>query len=331
MQTSSVQYYQEVRPTTTELLLTVGKLRYRWLEQALRIPDTERSRADGRTHGIAISATGKIIVFHQADPAVLIFNQEGLLEDAWGDAFPGAHGLTVVQESNEEFLWLADSKTGQVVKTTLQGRTVLTIERPPLAIYATRKYAPTWVAVHEERHGGNGDIWVTDGYGSSMIHSYDQQGTYLGSIDGTEGAAGAFACPHSIFIDTRKPEAELYIADRGNRRVQVYDLEGNYKRVFGTDFLTSPCAFAISGEQLIIPELRARIALLDGADQLIGYLGDNESVCDLQGWPNHPAALIEAGKFNSPHGIAADAQGNIYVVEWIIGGRITKLEKVAGD
>jgi len=117
-------------------------------------------------------------------------------------------------------------------------------------------------------------------------------------------------------------------ANRGNRRVQVYDVEGNYLRVFGADFLTSPCAFAVSGERLIIPELRARVAILDGQDRLLGYLGENEAICDLPGWPNHADALVHPGKFNSPHGVAADAQGNIYVTEWIIGGRITQLAPV---
>lgn len=314
--------------TTTALTLSAGPLHYRWLDQALLLPDTASRRADGRTHGVAVSARGQVIIFQQADPAILILNQDGTLDDAWGDRFPGAHGLTLVAEAGTEFLWLTDSKTGEVVKTTLDGRTVLNLQRPDLAIYASSKYAPTWVAVHEERHGGNGDIWVTDGYGTSYIHCYDKDGVYLDSINGAEGAAGAFKCPHSIFMDTRKAEAELYIADRGNRRVQVYDPEGNYKRSFGADCLTSPCAFAVSGEHLIIPELRARVAILDRDDRLVGYLGDNEAVCDRQGWPNHPAHLIEAGKFNSPHGIAADQAGNLYVVEWIIGGRLTKLERL---
>lgn len=305
-----------------------SKLRYQWAEHWVRIPQTATGQADGRTHGVAVTRHGEIVVFHQADPAVVIYNAEGALLTSWGNRFPGAHGLTLVQEGAEDFLWLADSKTGEVVKTTLDGDTILNLQKPALALYDNGKYAPTWVAVHEERHGGNGDIWVTDGYGTSYIHCYDREGRYIDSINGSEGEAGLFKCPHSIFMDTRKAQPELYIADRGNQRVQVYDVEGNYLRVFGADFLTSPCAFAVSGEQLIIPELRARVAILDGQDRLLGYLGENEIVCELAGWPNHPAELIQTGCFNSPHSVAADAQGNIYVTEWIIGGRITKLTPV---
>jgi putative N-acetylmannosamine-6-phosphate epimerase len=61
----------------------------------------------------------------------------------------------------------------------------------------------------------------------------------------------------------------------------------------------------------------------------VAYLGSNEQACGLEGWPNLDDHLIEEGKFNSPHGSVADSHGNIYVVEWIIGGRITKLQKVS--
>jgi hypothetical protein len=153
-----------------------GALRYRWQDHWASLPETASARSDGRTHGIAASASGRVIVFQQANPAVLIFNAQGRLLDGWGDSFPGAHGLTLVQEGDDEFLWLADSKTGAVVKTTLDGRSVLTIQRPPLAVYASRAYSPTWVAVHEERLGGNGDVWVADGYGASYIHAYSKEG-----------------------------------------------------------------------------------------------------------------------------------------------------------
>jgi DNA-binding beta-propeller fold protein YncE len=86
---------------------------------------------------------------------------------------------------------------------------------------------------------------------------------------------------------------------------------------------------------MIIAELRARLAVTDMNDELLTYIGDNEQVCDVEGWPNNtsdggqiiPTSLLETGKFNSPHGLAVDADGNLYVAEWLIGGRVTKLNR----
>jgi hypothetical protein len=300
---------------------------YEWIENWAHIPDTPSGKENGRTHGVVVSETGNVLVFNQANPAVLTFNPAGELIRTWGDRFLGAHGMTLVKEGDTEYLWLTDQTSCEVVKTTLDGQTVLNLERPALPVYEKANYAPTWVAVNEERFGGNGDIWVTDGYGSNYVHRYDKTGRYLNSINGEEGKTGAFSCPHGIWVDTRKKEPELYVADRSNHRVQVYDPQGTYKRAFGADLLTSPDGFVTHGEFLLIPELFARLTILDAHDELVCHLGENEPAVKLPGWPNLPAEQIQAGKFNSPHGMAADAQGNLYVVEWIVGGRITKLVK----
>jgi DNA-binding beta-propeller fold protein YncE len=186
------------------------------------------------------------------------------------------------------------------------------------------------------RNGGNGDIWVADGYGANLVHRYSSSGKYLSMISGEEGDAGAFDCPHAIFIDIRKGVPELYVADRSNGRVQVYDADGKWLRVFGEDFLTSPSGFVAYGDMLVIAELNARITICGADDRPRTYLGDNGAVADVAGWPNNHndrgesvrTALLEPGKFNSPHGMAVDAQGNMYVAEWLIGGRSIKLAKV---
>ena len=184
---------------------------------------------------------------------------------------------------------------------------------------------------------------MADGYGESIVHRMDSAGNLIGSINGEEGDAGRFDCPHGVWVDYRKADPELYVADRANRRVQVYDLEGVYKRVFGEEVLTSPSAFAVDGQYMIVAELRARLAVFDLDDSFVTYIGENESISriernspdDIPGWPNNlddngnpvRSRVLQTGKFNSPHGIATDNDGNIYSGEWLIGGRYTKLVK----
>jgi hypothetical protein len=275
------------------------------------------------------------------------------------------HGITLVREDGQEYLWVADPgftvSTGadyepdrtlrpewgnglrraidrpRVVKVSLDGRLVLELPEPPTD---TRwlpgrlgSYRPCGTAVDEARFGGTGDVWVADGYGSSLVHRFDDSGQHSLQLSGDEGA-GRFECPHAVFIDRRDGKApELYIADRGNRRVQVYDLDGQYLRSFGAGFLNSPSGFVQWGEVLIVAELFARLAVLDDADGLIGYIGFDEVAANRPGWPNAIAAdgraqapeLTAAGRFNSPHSMAVDTDGNLYVAEWLIGGRYTRL------
>jgi DNA-binding beta-propeller fold protein YncE len=301
-------------------------LKYQWIDNWATIPDTPTGREDGRTHGVAVSKTGDIFIFHQADPAVLRYDAKGNLKSAWGSDYPTAHGMTLVEEDGEERLWLVDTHTAEIVKTTLDGERLQSISRPDHPAYdAGETYMPTWVSVNEQRFGGNGDVWVTDGYGSSLIHRFDSKGNYLSTITGEEGTGGKLKCPHAISFRFTDAGNELFIADRGNKQIQVYDTEGNFKRAFGSDVLNSPCVIAFHGDRLVIPELFARIAILESDGQLVGYLGENSAAQDTEGWPNVAANHIKPGHFNSPHSLAVDPQGNLYIVEWIIGGRVTKL------
>ena len=309
------------------MILKTALGNYRWIENWITIPDSPQGKINGRTHGIAVLKSGEVVVFHQADPAVLFYSPEGRLLRSWGN-FPGAHGLTVTEENGVEFLWLADETLRQVVKCTLDGAIILSLPRPAHPAYENGGYIPTWVAVAEERRGGNGHIWLADGYGSSLVHRFDSRGKHLGTLDGTEGA-GRFNCPHGLALDTRHAQPEFYIADRGNRRFQVYAPDGRYLRTFGSDFLNSPDISVCMGSHLLVPELIAGITLLDQDDHPVTTLGFQPQADKNEGWPNSRMWIVE-GRFNSPHSAAADAQGNIYVVEWITGGRVTKLERIAG-
>jgi hypothetical protein len=102
--------------------------------------------------------------------------------------------LTKIVENGEEYLWLTDQESREVAKVTLDGETVQSIGQPPHKAYEEGgEYIPTWAAQNPE----NGEVWVANGYGCSLVHRFSREGEYLATIDGSEGA-GRFLRPHGI-------------------------------------------------------------------------------------------------------------------------------------
>src|SRR5215469_16115280 len=90
---------------------------FRWHEDWVSIPRSTTGGNSGRTHGIVIARDGRTYVFHQAEPAMLVFERSGELCASWGN-YPGAHGLTLVEEDGREYLWLTDQEASLVEKAT---------------------------------------------------------------------------------------------------------------------------------------------------------------------------------------------------------------------
>jgi hypothetical protein len=317
--------------------------------------------------GLAVTAAGEPIGFHAGH--LVAFDDVGHVLRVVSTGLTEGHGITLVQEDGEEYLWISDpgfvfvataddgdeawaplfgkgvhreTREPRVVKVTLDGKIRSELPKPPtdsdMGPGIMGPYCPCGSAIDEERLGGSGDIWVADGYGSSLVHRFDKHGRHLLSLSGEEGG-GRFLCPHAVLIDRRGDKApELYIADRENRRIQVYDLDGRYQRTVGESFLNSPSGFALRGDLLVVAELYARLAVLDVEDDLVGYVGADPDA-EGQGWPERagwPNALAQDGhavvpdlphpdRFNSPHSVAVDADGDLYICEWLIGGRYTRL------
>jgi len=313
-----------------------------------------RGHHDGGTkgwahHGIAVTTAGEVVTFHESEPEVMVLDRDGEVLRRWPVELVEGHGMLLVRESDEDVLWISDNGSknrptgegsyvpdrqpvrGHAVKYSLDGREVLRLEMPELPMYAEGDYCPTQVAVDEERFGGSGDIWVADCYGQGVVHRFDRNGRYLATIDGTEGA-GRFAHPHAVYLDRRGPQPELYVADRRNKRIQVFDLEGRFLRSFGEDFLQSPSGFAPYGDHLLVGELDSRLVVLGPDDAFVCSIGEYDpSARSRPGWPNaeKDGATVRpplaSGRFNTPHGVAVDRDGSIYVTEWLIGGRLVKL------
>jgi hypothetical protein len=324
---------------STHVTVGAGSYTYWWNSHWAQIPDfvtfsQHDGTPNGRTHGVTATDDGRIVVFNQSNYGILFFHPDGTFAGTW-DQFPsprftGAHGLRLHREDGKQYLWLTDQESREVVKTTLDGQTVLSIDRPTGGVYADKdaKYIPTWAA-----QADNGTIYVADGYGSHHVSRYDRDGRYIDSFagDATSPIAGIFKCPHAVWIG-RRPQATgrdgqvVYITDRSNSKVQIYGLDWNFLNSFHQGH---PCDFDMGpGGELLVPDLFASVQLYDAADRPIVSLGLDPKRPGAAGWPNLPDAAYADGKFSSPHGGCFDRQGNIYIVEWRIGGRITKLTRI---
>jgi hypothetical protein len=289
----------------------------------------------GNTHGVCEDAQGQIYVHHtvhatsERPDTMVVFDENGRFVRSWGGEFKGgAHGLHIVKEGSTEYLYLCDTQRGVVAKTTTTGEIVWQLGYPKeTKVYTvgadgtpTLKYSPTNVAI-----APNDDVYVADGYGSSYINQYDANGRYIRTFGGPGKEAGQLSCPHGLIVDRRSSDPVLMVADRANNRIQVLTLDGKHVRfVEGT---TYPCHFSEYQGMMVVPDLFARVTLIDRQNQVIGHLGDNGP----ESWKTLRTGAREnfpAGKFVCPHSATFDRHGNIFVVEWVEVGRVTKLRKV---
>jgi sugar lactone lactonase YvrE len=276
----------------------------------------------GYTHGVCVDTADNVYVFNQGQSAVLIFDRFGQYQRSWGEEYAhGAHGMRLTDEEYSQFLYLTDYERHSVTKTTLRGLRQLRLGMPPNrdAYAAPSEFKPTDCCVAPD-----GTIFVADGYGKPYVHAYGRKGKFLFSIGGPGTAEGKFNCPHGIWVDTRRPEPELYVADRGNARIQVFSLDGKYRRTIKHEVMTMPSGFYQYGHDLYVADLHAKVVVLDAKDQVAAVLGADPDAPGRPGWPNTPDQL-QPGKFSSPHALAIDTHGDVYVAEWISTGRVTKL------
>jgi hypothetical protein len=331
--------------------ISAGELNFEWNDDWGALPAADSVAEGWAHHGMAFSNEGQIVTFHPTQSMVVILTTDGELVRSFKIPVIEAHGLTLSTLGLTQSIWIADNGRkrdpgynydyvpdpllGKVIRVSMAGLVEMELFEPDISGSNGELFSPTSVIAFDEHLGGNGDIWVADGYGKSLVHRYNSDGEPILSIDGTTGA-GRFDCPHSLWIDTRSGTPQLLVADRANGRVQVFDMGGEFIRTIGADYFDKPTVFASYGENLLVGELNARVTVVGPNDELVGYLGDNTPVSEEPAWPNEPdgagvprrtSRLVE-GLFNSPHGVTSDSDGNIYVTEWLIGGRYTKLSLI---
>ncbi len=287
------------------------------------------SHVYGNTHGVAVDAQGHIHIKHTVgkgatiEDAVVVFDADGKFIRSWGKQYKGgAHGLHLSREGQEEFFYLCDPKRHLFAKTTLDGKELWRKWAPEQCNGYTMpgEFNPTNIAI-----APNGDFYVADGYGKSFIHQYDRDAKYIRSFGGKGKAAGQTDCPHGLMVDTRGAQPVLVVADRGNHRLQNFSLDGQHLN-FVTDELRAPCHFHTHGELMVIPDLDSRVTLFDQNNKMVAQLGDGGGYAGIR---DQTRDHFTPGKFVAPHSAYFDHAGNIFIVEWVEVGRVTKLRKIA--
>lgn len=310
-------------------VIGTGEHQYECIHDWAVLPGTH---AFGNTHGIAFDSKGNCHIKHTVNAssssadAICVFDPSGKFVRSWGAEYRGgAHGLTLSKEKDGEFLWLADCNRSVVQKTTLEGKVVIDLAWPEASgLYNNKgEYKPTNIAVVPSGPRA-GTFYVADGYGKSWIHEYNPKGEYQRSFGGPGNNRGQVSCPHGIGIDMRGNEPTIVVADRSNRRLQYFTLDGRHIN-FVTAELRSPCHFDFRGDLILIPDLEARVTLFNKKNELVAQLGDGTNF----GLRDKPRDQFIPGKFIAPHSAIFDRDGNIFVVEWVEVGRVTKLRRVS--
>ena len=292
----------------------------------------------GASHGVAIDRSGMIYITHHGTPgSIFVFDPDGRFVRAMGEQFMEdghgvGHGVDIREEDNEEYLYLSpDNDTYGFAKMTLDGQLVWQKDRETIArdsgLYDDDEARFRATNMNFAPDGG---FYLGDGYGSGYIHRYDRDGKYVSSFGGTGVDDGRFRTPHGQWLDERDGTPKILVCDRANKRLQYFDLEGNYiSKIEGFLF---PADIDIQGDIMLVPDLHCRITLLDKDNRVITQLGDDET------WRKKALDQFkmrsqrdnwQPGKFIHPHDACFDKDGNIFVAEWVQTGRVSKLRKVS--
>jgi DNA-binding beta-propeller fold protein YncE len=199
---------------------------------------------------VATTARGTILVLHRGAHPIMEFESSGKLVRSWGDgmfsegkvaAIPeahwtaqkshysavygpagcascGAHSVRVDPSGN---IWVIDAPGHVIYKLNAEGKEVMHLGTKDVAGTGPGNFnLPTDIAV-----AANGDLYVTDGYGSARVVKYTRDGKYLLQW-GTRGKGpGEFGLPHNLVIDAR---GRVYVTDRDNQRIEVFDSNGKF-------------------------------------------------------------------------------------------------------
>ena len=283
----------------------------------------------GASHGVAFDSQGLVYISHQGSPGgVFVFDQDGKFVKSMAPNHAGkGHGIDIRREGNEDFIYLAPNGGGPCAKLNLKGECVWEGGKPPESHRYDKKEPFNATNISFCPDGG----WhVGDGYGSSFLHRFDKNGNYINSFGGKGNDNTHFNTPHGHWLDDRDGVPKICVCDRANSRLQYLTLDGQYlSTVSGID---RPASLDIKGDLMLCTEVFiGRMAIFDKNNKIVCRLGDDPAwIKTIAETPNFRGQRDkwQPGKFIHPHDAAWDKDGNIFVTEWVVGGRVTKLRKV---
>lgn len=280
----------------------------------------------GSTHGgVVVDKAG--LIYTTSSLGIFVFNADGKIVNRFlGDEYSNIHDIEIRDEDGTEFLYAARNKNAEGLKiSAATGDIVLTLTYPEKCGLNLKKISPTAITV-----AGNGDIYLSDGYGSNTIFRFDSEGKYLSHFGKKGNGLKEFNTAHGMTLDTRVTPNRLLICDRNHQpkgRLVHYDLDGNFIQEVITG-LGMPTSVAIQAEFVSVPDLQGRLVILDKTNKIIAVLGHNPDAKVGRSFGVPQKQWVE-GLFSGTHGSYWDNAGNLYVQDWNTSGRIIKLVRVA--
>ncbi len=253
----------------------------------------------GETASVARDSRGHIYVFHRGPHPLLEFEPGGKLVREIGEGlFTWPHGVRIDAQDN---IWTVDDNGHFVLELSPEGRVLMVVGRKNNRGEGEYQFnRPTDVAF-----AANGDFYVSDGYGNSRVMKYSKEGRFLKSWGKKGTGPGEFNTPHAIVVDAK---GRVYVGDRENKRIQVFDAEGGFLREWTQ--LGSPWGLEMTADQHIFMSdgYANRVVKLDTEGRLLGTLGS-------------PGKL--PGQFSYAHHLCLGKDGSLYVAE-ILNWRVQK-------
>jgi len=282
-------------------------MNYRPVEGWGRLPE---GYAFVEATSVAVDASDNVYVFNRGTHPVIVFDREGRFLRSWGEGvFRRAHGITIGPDGT---LWMTDDLHHTIRQFTPEGKLLLTLGDPdqPSTLYGGKPFnRPTHVALCPR----TGAVYVSDGYGNARVHKFDPKGRPLTSWGEPGTDPGCFNVPHNIATDAA---GLVYVADRENHRVQIFDGNGQYLAQWNN--LHRPCGLAADARQgdiFFIGELGSDLAVNAQAPNI----GNRVSIVSIKGeLISRVGDRVEGdkpGQFVAPHGVATDSHGDLYVAE----------------